>query len=74
MNRQITGRIATYDFAPSPISEKNLQEEKAHWKIFVNGDTVIDALHMLVDKLKSEKALANEQIKVMKNAGYDVTR
>ena len=29
MNRQITGRIATYDFAPTPLSEKNLQEEKA---------------------------------------------
>ena len=74
MNRQITGRIATYDFAPTPLSEKNLQEEKAHGQIFVTGNTVIDALHMVVDKLKSDKALANEQIQVLKIAGYDVTR
>ena len=74
MNRQITGRIATYDFAPTPLSEKNLQEEKAHGQIFVTGNTVIDALHMVVDKLKSDKALANEQINVLKNAGYAVTR
>lgn len=74
MNRQITGRIATYDFAPTPLSEKNLQEEKAHGQIFVTGNTVIDALHMVVEKLKNDKALANEQINVLKNAGYDVTR
>ena len=74
MNRQITGRIATYDFAPTPLSEKNLQDEKAHGQIFVTGNTVIDALHMVVDKLKSDKALADEQINVLKNAGYDVTR
>ena len=74
MNRQITGRIATYDFAPTPLSEKNLQEEKAQGQIFVTGNTVIDALHMVVDKLKTDKALADEQINVLKNAGYDVTR
>ena len=74
MNRQITGRIATYDFAPTPLSEKNLQEEKAHGQIFVTGNTVIDALHMVVSKLKTDKALADEQINVLKNAGYDVTR
>ncbi len=74
MNRQITGRIATYNFSPTPLSQKNLQEENAHGKIFVTGNTVIDALHMVVDKLKSDKALADEQINVLKNAGYDVTR
>lgn len=74
MNRQITGRIATYDFAPTPLSEKNLMEEKAQGHIFVTGNTVIDALHMVVDKLKGNKALADEQINVLKNAGYDVTR
>ena len=73
MNRQITGRIATYNFAPTPLSEKNLIEEKAQGKIFVTGNTVIDALHMVVDKLKSDKSLADEQINVLKNAGYDVT-
>ena len=74
MNRQITGRIAAYDFAPTPLSEKNLQEEKAQGRIFVTGNTVIDALHMVVDKLKGDKALADEQIGVLKAAGYDVTR
>ena len=74
MNRQITGRIATYDFAPTPLSEKNLQEEKAHGQIFVTGNTVIDALHMVVSKLKIDKTLADEQIQVLKEAGYDVAR
>ena len=74
MNRQITGRIATYNFAPTPLSEKNLLEEKAHGQIFVTGNTVIDALHMVVDKLKTDKALANEQINMLKKAGYDVVR
>ena len=74
MNRQITGRIATYNFAPTPQSEKNLLDEKAQGKIFVTGNTVIDAMQMVVDKLKSDKALADEQINILKNAGYDVTR
>ena len=74
MNRQITGRIAAYNFAPTPLSEKNLLEEKAHGRIFVTGNTVIDALHMVVDKLKSDKALADAQIAVLKEAGYDVSR
>ena len=74
MNRQITGRIATYDFSPTPLSEKNLLEEKAQGKIFVTGNTVIDALHMVVEKLKSDSALAKEQDKVLGEAGYDVTR
>ena len=74
MNRQITGRIATYNFAPTLLSERNLKAENAHGQIFVTGNTVIDALHMVVDKLKTDKALANEQITVLRNAGYDVTR
>lgn len=74
MNRQITGRIATYNFAPTPLSEKNLLEEKAHGHITVTGNTVIDALHMVVDKLKNDEALAKEQDKVLLEAGYDVKR
>ena len=74
MNRQITGRIATYNFAPTPFSEKNLHEEKAHGQIFVTGNTVIDALHMVVMRLKEEKALAEEQENVLCEAGYDVSR
>ena len=74
MNRQITGRIATYNFSPTPLSEKNLQEEKAQGQIFVTGNTVIDALHMVVDKLKTDPKLAAEQEDVLRAAGYDVTR
>lgn len=74
MNRQITGRIATYNFSPTPLSEKNLKEEEAQGKIFVTGNTVIDALHMVVERLKNDKALAAEQAKVLLDAGYDVKR
>lgn len=74
MNRQITGRIATFNFAPTPLSEKNLREENAHGQIIVTGNTVIDALHMVVEKLKTDKTLADEQTNVLRNAGYDVTR
>ena len=74
MNRQITGRIATYNFSPTLLSEKNLLEEKAHGSIYVTGNTVVDALHMVVDKLKIDEALAEEQNKVLAAAGYDVTR
>ena len=74
MNRQITGRIATYNFSPTSLSAQNLKEEKAHGQIFVTGNTVIDALHMVVNKLKNNQSLANEQVKVLANAGYDVTR
>ena len=74
MNRQITGRIATYNFSPTPLSEKNLMEEKAQGNIYVTGNTVIDALHMVVDKLKNDTALAKEQEDILAKAGYDVNR
>lgn len=74
MNRQITGRIATYNFAPTPLSKKNLEEENAQGQVFVTGNTVIDALHMVVDELKSNKKLAAEQVNVLFKAGYNVER
>ena len=74
MNRQITGRIATYNFSPTPLSEQNLLEEKATGKIYVTGNTVIDALHMVVEKLTSNAALAAEQDAVLAKAGYDARR
>lgn len=74
MNRQITGRIATYNFSPTPLSEKNLKEENAFGQIFVTGNTVIDALHMVVNKLNSDPALSVEQENVLLAAGYDVDR
>lgn len=74
MNRQVTGRIASYNFSPTPLSESNLKAENALGQIFVTGNTVIDALHIVVDKLQSDAALAAEQDRVLLNAGYDVTR
>lgn len=74
INRQITGRIAKYHFTPTPLSERNLQGENVHGQIYVTGNTVIDALHMVVEKLISNKDLANEQVKLLAKAGYDVTR
>ena len=74
MNRQMTGRIATYNFSPTPLSAENLREEKVQGNIYVTGNTVIDALHMVVEKLKSDEALAREQDKVLLEAGYDVSR
>ena len=74
MNRQITGRIATYNFSPTPLSEKNLLEEKAHGNVYVTGNTVIDALHMVVEKLSNDKNLATEQTAILAKAGYDITR
>ena len=74
MNRQVTGRIATYNFSPTPLSVKNLIEEKAMGKIYVTGNTVIDALHYVVNKLKNDEAIAKEQDAVLLSAGYDVTR
>ena len=74
MNRQVTGRIADYNFSPTALSEQNLKDENAHGRIFVTGNTVIDALHMVVRKLKSDEALALEQLNVLQKAGYDPRR
>lgn len=74
VNRQITGRIASYNFSPTPLAEKNLLNEKVHGNIYVTGNTVIDALHTVVDKLKKDLVLANKQDNVLKSAGYDVSR
>lgn len=74
MNRQITGRIATYNFSPTPLSERNLLEEKVQGNVYVTGNTVIDALHMVVEKLTSNKALASEQAHILATVGYDITR
>ena len=71
MNRQITGRIATYHFSPTALSKKNLLTEGVQEdKITVTGNTVIDALHIVVDKIKTDGALQQE----LAQAGYDVAR
>ncbi|MGM9774601.1 MAG: non-hydrolyzing UDP-N-acetylglucosamine 2-epimerase [Candidatus Egerieousia sp.] len=74
MNRQITGRIASYNFSPTPLSEKNLTDEKAQGKVYVTGNTVIDALHTVVSKLETDAELAKEQDGILLQAGYDVNR
>ncbi len=74
MNRQVTGRIATYNFSPTPLSKKNLEAENTRGEIFVTGNTVIDALHMVVGKLKCDEHLRREQECVLAEAGYDVSR
>ena len=75
MNRQLTGRLATYHFAPTPLSRQNLLSEgvqESH--ITVTGNTVIDALYMVVDKIKRDKALDAELEKLLEQSGYDVNR
>ena len=74
MNRQITGRIATYNFAPTPLSKANLlREAVAEESITVTGNTVIDALYWVVNKIKEDKALNDELKGLLAQAGYDVT-
>lgn len=75
MNRQITGRITTHHFAPTPLAKQNLlRENVAEEKIIVTGNTVIDALYMVVDKIKNDAALQSELSNVLKEAGYDTAR
>ena len=75
MNRQITGRIATYNFSPTPLSRQNLLNEGVDdQKITVTGNTVIDALYWVVDKIKNDKGLQNELTISLKKAGYDTDR
>ena len=75
MNRQITGRIATYHFAPTPLSKFNLLKENVpEDNITVTGNTVIDALYLVVDKIKKDNNLDTELESTIKDAGYDVNR
>lgn len=75
INRQLTGRIATYHFAPTPLSKRNLLAEGVVEKqIFVTGNSVIDALYWVVDKIKHSNKLQEELEKVIYKANYDVRR
>lgn len=75
MNRQITGRIATYNFSPTQLSRQNLLKENvADDKITVTGNTVIDALHWVTTKIKNDKTLDAVQTEELKNKGYDTKR
>lgn len=75
MNRQITGRIATYHFSPTPLSRENLLREGIDKsRIFVTGNTVIDALYAVVNKIKDDVSLQISLGKDLKTAGYDIGR
>mgnify|MGYP002530504119 FL=1 len=75
MNRQITGRIATYHFSPTPLSRQNLLAEGLREEaVMVTGNTVIDALYMVVDKIKSDKILDAKLEDTLNQAGYNVNR
>lgn len=75
MNRQITGRIAEYDFAPTPLSRANLIAEGiSENKITVTGNTVIDALYWVVDKIKNTPSLNQDLADELAKAGYDTER
>jgi UDP-N-acetylglucosamine 2-epimerase (non-hydrolysing) len=75
MNRQVTGRIAEYDFAPTPLSRQNLLDEGvSEDKITVTGNTVIDALHMVVKRIKDDSELSGKLSQNLFEAGYDVRR
>lgn len=75
MNRLITGRIASYNFSPTSLSKQNLLDEGvSEDKIAITGNTVIDALHIVVDKIKNDGELDASLEDVLKRSGYDVGR
>ena len=75
MNRQITGRIATYHFSPTPLSQDNLLKENvAEDNITITGNTVIDALYWVVDKIKKNENLSIKLGQTLATAGYDINR
>ena len=75
MNRLMTGRIATFHFAPTPLAKSNLMRENvSEERILVTGNTVIDELYMVVEKIKNDDVLQGQLRGVLKDAGYDTTR
>lgn len=75
MNRQITSRIAAFNFAPTPLSRQNLLDEGIDPdSITVTGNTVIDALRWVVGRIDEDPALAEGLARVLKYSGYDTDR
>lgn len=75
LNRQCTGRIACLNFSPTPLSKQNLLSEHVDGKsIFVTGNTVIDALHWVVKKMRNDVELRQIQEQILLDAGYDIHR
>lgn len=75
MNRQLTGRMTSFNFSPTQLSRQNLINEGVDdHKIVVTGNTVIDALYMVVDKIKRDESLKNELAETLQNMGYNSNR
>ena len=75
VNRQITSRLAQFNFAPTPLSRENLLRENVDdSKIVVTGNTVIDALHLVVERIKNDAELSKELELGLQQSGYDVSR
>lgn len=75
MNRQITGRIATFHFAPTLLSKKNLLAENVtEQAITVTGNTVIDALYHVVEKIKKDDRMRQQLEDELDRAGYKMKR
>lgn len=75
MNRQLTGHIATYHFAPTALSQGNLfAEGVCQEKVMITGNTVIDALHIVVNKIKADTSLQHDLANSLTKAGYDTSR
>ncbi len=75
MNRQLTSRIASYNFAPTCLSQQNLLNEGVgEDRIIITGNTVIDALYWVINKIKESPDLNQKLAGVLTKAGYDVNR
>ncbi|NCB68973.1 MAG: UDP-N-acetylglucosamine 2-epimerase (non-hydrolyzing) [Bacteroidia bacterium] len=75
MNRLITSRISVYNFAPTSLSKQNLiNEGVTEGTVFVTGNTVIDALYAVLDKMKQNIQLRTDLVNQLQCSGYDVNR
>jgi len=75
MNRLLTGRLATYHFSPTQLSKQNLLNEGVSGdKILITGNTVIDALFIVIEKMNSNENISIEITKDIENRGYTIDR
>ena len=75
LNRQITGRIASMNFAPTNLSYNNLiREGIKKEKILITGNTIIDSLHWVIEKINKSTSLQKELEKILRDSGYDINR
>jgi UDP-N-acetylglucosamine 2-epimerase (non-hydrolysing) len=74
INRQLTARIATYHFASTNLARHHLEQEHVHGKIFVTGNTVVDALHLVTNRLACDQNLIGKVTDAITQAGYNVSR